>query len=370
MQKKTRICQVSSVHKTFDTRIFKKICVSLTEKYDVYYVSANAKNEVVNGVNIIGVELPQSRYKRFFKLDRVYKQLCLIDADVYHFHDPELLSIGAKIHRRLGKKVIFDSHEDGPMQFLTKEYLPQWFAYMVCKIYTVYEKYYLKKYDAVVSVTPSIIERLKKINPNTYQITNYPKYKDVDIQGNTYENKVCFFGGILPQWMHDKIIMALKGINVKYILAGPVYPPNLLEKLLTEENREQIEYKGIIKQEECLHYMRQCSAGLAIIDYVANFGGKLGTLGNNKLFEYMLQGIPVVATDCVLWKEIIDKYKCGICVNPHCINEIRDAILYYVNNPAIAREHGRNGQEAVKAVFNWETQERVLFNMYNNLLRT
>lgn len=362
-----RVCQVSSVHPTFDTRIFHKICVSLAKEHEVFYVSANAKSEEISGVHIIGVDLPRSRIRRVLSLNRIYRRLCEINADVYHFHDPELMSIGTKIRRKYGKRVIFDSHEDGPMQFLTKEYLPRWAAYVASKIYTVYEKHYLKKFDAIVSVTPSIVERLKRINSNTYQITNYPWCTEVDIQENKYENKVCFFGGILPQWMHDKIIKALSGLDVKYVLAGPVYPPDFLEKQINDDNKSKIEYLGRISHNECLKYMRLCSAGLAIIDYVPNFGGKLGTLGNNKLFEYMQQGIPVIATDCVLWKDIINKYKCGICVNPHNIDEIRSAINFYISNPSVAKEHGCNGQEAVKKEFNWETQEKILLRMYKEI---
>jgi wbpH len=366
MQKRIKVCQVSSVHKTFDTRIFHKICKSLTKQYDVIYISANAKNEKKDGVDIIGVEIPSSRWKRVFSLNKIYETMVSVDADVYHFHDPELMSLGAKIRRKKGKKIVFDSHEDGPMQFISKEYLPKWIAVIASWVYTIYEKYYLKQYDAVVSVTPSIVERLKRINPHTYQITNYPKYVK-NGQVHEYERKVCFFGGILPQWMHDTIIEAIRATDVTYVLAGPVYPRDLLEKYLQDDKRKQIQYLGVIPHLQCLEIMHHCSAGLAIIDYVPNFGGKLGTLGNNKLFEYMQEGLPVIATDCILWEQIVKKYQCGICVNPHDVNAIKDAILFYANHPDIAAEHGKNGRRAVKDEFNWQTQEVILFEMFNNI---
>ena len=362
-----KVCQVSSVHKTFDTRIFHKICKSLAKHYDVTYISVNAEEEQIDGVNIVGVELPVSRWKRLFRLNRVYKKMLSVDADIYHFHDPELMSLGAKIKHKKGKKIVFDSHEDGPMQFISKEYLPRWIAVIASWLYTIYEKHYLKRYDAVVSVTPSIVDRLKKINPHTYQITNYPKYEDKD-ETHYYERKVCFFGGILPQWMHDTIIEAIKGTDVTYILAGPVYPKDLLDKHLQVDKSAQIQYLGVLPHKKCLDIMHSCSAGLAIIDYVPNFGGKLGTLGNNKLFEYMQEGLPVIATDCTLWEEIINKYQCGICVNPHDVKAIRDAILYYTNHPKIAEEHGNNGRRAVEEEFNWQTQETILLEMYNSLI--
>ena len=168
---------MSSVHKTFDTRIFYKICLSLTKRYEVYYVSANAKTEDVSGVHIEGVELPQSRIKRMFSLGRVFRKLIEIDADIYQFHDPELLYLGLKLKHR-GKKVIFDSHEDVPQQLLEKGYYPSWCKKPISFIYTLIEKYCLKRYDAVISVTPSIVERLATINPLTVMVTNYPPFEE------------------------------------------------------------------------------------------------------------------------------------------------------------------------------------------------
>lgn len=96
-----------------------------------------------------------------------------VDAEVYHFHDPELMRLGVKMKNR-GKKVIFDSHEDVPMQILCKEYLPQITKKPISMLYSWYERRLLMCYDALISVTPSIVERLKTINPNTFMVTNYP----------------------------------------------------------------------------------------------------------------------------------------------------------------------------------------------------
>ena len=173
-----KVCHITSVHPAKDVRIFHKECRSLAKEYEVYLIAPNAQDEIVEGVHILGVSLPKGRLKRMLNLDAVYKKALEVDAAVYHFHDPELMRIGLKLQRK-GKKVVFDSHEDVPQQLLTKEYLPFWSKRPLSAIYAAIEKRCLRQYDALVSVTPSIVERLEKINPKTVMVTNYPSVLEI-----------------------------------------------------------------------------------------------------------------------------------------------------------------------------------------------
>ena len=168
-----KICHVTSIHPVKDVRIFWKECISLSKRYDVSLIAPNTDDRDDQGIHIYGVELPTGRYRRQRCLNRVFDKMIEVDADVYHFHDPELMRIGVKMKNR-GKKVIFDSHEDVPMQILCKEYLPKITKKPISMAYSLYERYLLKQYDALISVTPSIVERLAQINPSTFMVTNYP----------------------------------------------------------------------------------------------------------------------------------------------------------------------------------------------------
>lgn len=172
------ICHVTSVHPAKDVRIFHKECRSLAKEYEVYLIAPNVKDEIAEGVHILGVSLPKGRLKRMLNLDAVYKKALEVDAAVYHFHDPELMRIGLRLKRK-GKKVVFDSHEDVPQQLLTKEYLPSWSKKPLSAIYAAIERRCLKQYDALISVTPSIVERLETINPRTVMVTNYPSVSEI-----------------------------------------------------------------------------------------------------------------------------------------------------------------------------------------------
>ena len=69
-------------------------------------------------------------------------------------------------------------------------------------------------------------------------------------------------------------------------------------------------------------------------------------------------------------KEIVDEYDCGICVDPHDIEAIADAINYFISHPDIARQKGENGRKAVEEKYNWGMQEKILFEMYDKILKS
>lgn len=364
-----KICHVTSLHSWKDTRIYYKECISLSKVFDVTLVAPNTKDLVENGISVRGVNLPDinSRLKRFLQLKRIIPILVDIDADIYHFHDPELMRIGILMKKK-GKTVIFDSHEDVPLQIMEKGWIPSWIRPSVSRMYAFYEKRYLKKYDAVVTVTPSIVERLNKINTNVYQITNYPIIKDFQDE-RKWGNSICFAGLVGPSWMHANIVESIKDLGVKYNVAGHMYPDGYFQQLIKDlPYKERITYVGRLPMEKVSSFIQSNSIGMALCDYVPNMGYKIGSLGNTKLFEYMMAGVPVIATDFDLWKDIVEKYNCGICVNPHDVEAIRNAIVTLLSNPEKLKEMGNNGRKAVEALYNWSTQEEVLLSMYKKIL--
>lgn len=365
----TKVCHFTSVHSATDGRIFWKECCSLAKAgYEVFLVAPNAGNEIKNGVQIIGVPLKMRNrfYRMFFFSKEVYKIALSLNAEIYHFHDPELL-VYANCLKKKGKKVIFDSHEDVVNQILQKKYLSL-FRYCIAWLYKIYEKRILSKIDAIISVTPHIVTRLRCINKNTYQITNYPlleeKYENVRCDNQ----EIVFAGGISSLWLHENIIKALRYApeEVKYTFAGPG-SNKYLDKLKALDIDKRTNYLGILSRQKVMQLYRHAFLGIAMMDYVPNAGYRIGTLGNNKLFEFMNAGLPVICTDFILWKEIIDKWKCGIYVDAHDIHAIGMAINTLYSNPELARKMGENGMKAVMNEYNWSTQEKILLKLYKEL---
>jgi glycosyltransferase involved in cell wall biosynthesis len=88
----------------------------------------------------------------------------------------------------------------------------------------------------------------------------------------------------------------------------------------------------------------------------------------NKLFEYMAAGLPVIASDFPLWRQIVTEADCGICVDPTDSDQIANAITELMSNPARRLEMGRNGIRAVLSLYNWSTEEQKLIGLYASTL--
>ncbi|HHV39744.1 MAG TPA: glycosyltransferase family 4 protein, partial [Tepidimicrobium sp.] len=89
--------------------------------YDVILVCPGDSGSYQKGVYRDSIPLPQSRRER---LTRSMYEACNAalahKADLYHFHDPDLIRIAPRL-KRSGAKVVYDSHEDVRAQIRTKE---------------------------------------------------------------------------------------------------------------------------------------------------------------------------------------------------------------------------------------------------------
>lgn len=366
MNKSKKVCIVSNMHPFYDLRVVEKEAKSLAKRYDTYLIMANEKDRDYDGIHVVGVDLPTARLRRMFTLKPVLKKMIEVDADVYHFEDPELLPLRSALQKR-GKKVIFDSHEYFADLILTKLWIPAPLRKPLSWLYKRYEKRNYPKFDALISVTPFIIEKFKPLNPNTYQVTNYPILVPF-VDNRQWGKSVSFAGAIMWEWMHDKIINSLSKTNARYLLAGSSNP--YCEELQKLENWNRVDYVGRLTSDKVYAFLQQSSAALHISSYKdPNTGYKKGTLGVNKMFEYMNAGMPIICSAHEIWKEIIDKYECGICVDPESETEIAEAINTLVNDQSLAKRMGDNARRAAEVEFNWGEQEKILYELYDKLLK-
>ena len=362
-----RVCHFTSAHKATDDRIFLKECVSLAENnYEVYIVGIG-ETGVLSGVNIIGFEPPTGRFERFLQFGKkVYKTAKELDCDIYHFHDPELLYYGLKLKKQ-GKKVIFDSHEDVSAQILDKYWIPKVMRKFVSALYKCLEAYVVRSLDAVVTATPYIANKISKHNKNTRDVRNYPILDNIliltkNISYFQKENTVCYVGGLTEQRGISDMIEAIDNCPSNLVLAGTIESEyqNSLTKI---PGYAKTVFAGYLAPNDVYQIYGRSRVGLCVLHNTHNHYNSLPI----KMFEYMAAGLPVVASNFPLWREIIEENNCGICVEPTDVAQITQAINYLLKNPDEAERMGKNGRKAIEEKYNWNSEKVKLFELYKQL---
>ncbi len=365
-----KVCHLSSGHSTNSVRILHKECCSLlNEGYHVSYVALENKNVPRTQVKIITITKPKSRWHRFLiSTHQVYKQAIQVNAHCYHIHDPEMIPYALKLKKR-GKKIIYDVHEDLPRQMLVKTWIPMVVRGLLAKCVEKFENIAAKKFHAVVCATETIQERFAKFHPQVVLVCNYPildekklvEKSDITKSANT----VCYVGAVTKARGITEMIQAIDMADARFDLAGKFDSKELRKNVMNMSGWKKTNYMGFLGREEVMKVLGGSCAGFVVLHPQGQHADSLPV----KMFEYMLVGLPVIASDFPLWKKIVDEHHCGICVNPLDVREIARAIKWIIEHPEEAHQMGQNGQRAVLAKYNWANEEKALISLYDKLFK-
>lgn len=366
--KKIVVCHLTSVHKWDDIRIFHKECVSTAQNgIEVHLVATKTNDKIEKGVHIHGINFStKSRLKRFFKTSKlVYQKAIEINADIYHFHDPELMIYGLKIKKK-GKKVIYDVHEDLPRQIQTKHWIPKSIRSIVSFFVEKIENRIVKKMSYVVTSTENIKERFASLNSNVSTIYNYPIIEEnIELPDwSQRQNSICYVGGIMRgRGILELVNVLEENSKVDLNLAGIYSPESLKDELILMQGWSKVNDFGFVNRKEIIKILNKSKIGMVTLHPTQSYIESLPI----KLFEYMYAGLPVIVSNFPIWQSIINESGCGISVDPLDVNRISSTIDYLIENSEIAEEMGRRGREAVLEKYNWKIEEEKLINIYLNL---
>lgn len=365
------IVHLTSVHSRYDTRIFFKECRSLSKAgYQVGLIVADGKgDEIKDGVSIFDVGLTQNRFNRMLRTTRkIFKKAIEIDAKIYHLHDPELIPLGLKL-KKVHKKVFFDSHEDLPNQILGKHYLYGPFRSLLSRSLALCEKLVYKNLDGIIAATPFIREKFLNIHYNVIDVNNFPIYgelEDSEKVSTSRKKQVCYVGAIGTIRGIKEMVKAMEIVrtDVRLVLGGRFYEKNLVHEIKKVRGWASVDELGWLDRVAIRSVLNTSVAGMVTLHPIVNYLDSLPV----KMFEYMSAGLPVIASNFPLWKEIVEGNDCGLCVDPLNPKAIAEAIDFFVENPNKGVQMGKNGQKAVKEKYNWSNECIKLLRLYEQTL--
>lgn len=367
-----KICHISSVHKLNDVRIFHKQCVSLAAAgYDVILIACDANIEPNNGVTLLKLKGKGNRlFRILFGNYYVYRLAKAQEADIYHFHDPELLPYGFFLKLMTKAKVVYDSHECYPDFFLQKEWIHFKFRKLLSRLVKVFEDYVVNRIDLVVAATPHISKRFASLKTHVVTINNYPLKNEFSFYGKMEDGKekdgFCYVGtinelrGII--YLLDALDYIPKGIE--FYLAGTFTDSISENKAKNHKNWNRVKFMGQVGRSGIYEIFKKSFAGIVTLLPAPNhiFSQPV------KLYEYMAWGLPVICSDFEEWKKIVQSEKCGLSVNPTSAYDIGFAINYLFAESKIRKRMSENGVRLIRTKYAWEFEAAKLLSAYEDIL--
>lgn len=362
-----RVVHLSSVHPRHDVRVFHKEAVSVAKNYETFLVLADGEGNAVKGnVSIVDVGRPKSRIVRLLLTTwLVFFKAYALKASLYHFHDPELIPM-ALILKLLGKKVIFDMHENTDLQLLEKPWIPTLVRRPLSKVYSVCERIACSCFDHVV-VPQYVMKDKYKLGSKTTVICNFPSsYENDAILSDGSRFELIYSGSVSNARGFENMLSLIEeliGFDSRYVLkiAGKL-SENQIKKVDNSIASENIYLLGYLTKEEL--YRAYSTAGFGLILF--NNVGQYGMAYALKLFEYMQNGLLVVMPNFGDWLTFNEDYQAGITIDPSNSKEIASQI-HALSDEDLASIRASN-KRLVSEVFTWSSQENKLFETYRAIL--
>jgi glycosyltransferase involved in cell wall biosynthesis len=367
---RTKIAHLSSVHPPRDPRIVLKECSTLAAAgMEVVYVCPHAQDESVNGVRVHAVPFRRGRLSRVTATAfDVWKTALREKPAVFHVHDPELLPL-AILARLAGHRVVYDVHEDLPLQVLAKHWIPRPLRPPMAWAAKWLERLAARALSGIVAATPQIGARFP--SQKTVVVQNFVMLDELAVTAPTpyceRPNSFVYIGGIAAIRGAVEMVEAIGAVaahlGARLALAGPVSHAALAAELERHEGWGRVDFHGWQSRAEVAVHLHRARAGILVIHPTENYLESYPV----KLFEYMAVGLPVIVSDFPLWRAMIGDVGCAIFVDPLDAKEITAAMTWILEHPDEAERMGAKGPAAARDRFNWNVEAAKLLAFYRTL---
>jgi len=377
MLKSKKVVLFSTVHKILDTRISYRMANTLAENgYKVKLYAVESDKPDIKNVEIIPLKKYRSRFKRFILSLAIFFRLIRDNADIYHFHDPELIPTSIFLSL-VGKKVIYDSHEHYPDVLIDRYWIPKPAKKIIASLYNLFEYIGLKLFAGMIVADEMNETKYKNKSINLALIHNYP-LEEIILSEEEFENKennhtLLYLGKIFEIRGIDNLLKMVSIVKnevpqIKLRLVGESYLSTYKQELL-----KKIQVLGIeeyVSIEEAVPYCnikevtKNSDIGLMIFRPTLNNM----QITPNKMFEYMAGGLPIVASDFPAMGSIIRQENCGLLVNPENLQEISDKIKKLLKEKDLRKKLAYNGYKAAVKKYNWKAESKKLTEFYKRII--
>lgn len=365
-----RICVLTSVHPPLDTRVFYRQARSTAAAgFEVTLIAPGAPQQPVEGVAFRSLPTAGGRPGRLLRWPVLFVKALRTRADVYHFHDPELLPWGVLLHWVTRRPVVYDSHEYLEEDILGKAWIPARARRVVAAVSGRVERWCARRLSAVIAVTDEMRERFLVVQPRTITVKNLPPAPAIAYPPSE-RRPIVAYAGLMNRERGLDILYETARLVREHVPAAEFHILGNLEwdGLPADQSRPKeewaaagIRFLGTVPASDVAALISTASVGwLPRNPHVAN-----NLLAwPNKLVEYMIVGLPVVASDLPLQARVVREHSCGRVVEALSARAHAAAIVELLNDPFAAREAGERGRKAAQEHYTWEAEAQKLQSLY------
>lgn len=359
----------------------KKVCIAFLGNPDFDSRVTNLSNSLTSdgcNVHVIGFDWQTDGFKSrlgdksiyqlkksgfslyfYFKFAFVLlRELLKQKADIYFAEDIYTLPFVVFVSKLKGGKVYYESRE--LYAYLGGLRNKKKLQNAIKKI----EKYFIKHVAWVITTGKMDAEFLQNfygIN-NTLVLRNLPLPQTptnrIDLRnqlGIPEDHKILLYQGVILEGRGIPfIIEAISRVgNVHFVILGQGEKENEFKQLTSNLNlSSRVHFMGAVPQPELINYTSAADIGLALIE---NISISYYYALPNKLFEYIMAGLPVVCSDLPQMKEVVENYNVGISVNLDTDSNFVDALIQLLADEKMINEYKANCKTASHEL-NWETE--------------
>jgi glycosyltransferase involved in cell wall biosynthesis len=300
-------------------------------------------------------------------------------ADIYHAHDVSALPacyIAACLHH---KPIIFDAHEmplfERPLSELGRS--RRWLH----KLLGVLLAYIVPRCAGIITVSPPIAEEIcsRYRVPEVTLIRNVPEYRAIPKSdrlrrylGLKPEVRIALYQGNLQTNRGlDRLVRAAAFLeqNIAIVMMGKNRGTTQaqLEALIASEGvADRVRILPPVPHAELLDWTASADIGLNVAssDYSLNVRYFLP----NKLFEYLMAGLPVLTSPLEAIVDVIKTYDVGQVMSSLAPADIGEAINRMLADPVGLARQRSNALEAARNEFYWEKERLQLIHLYQGIL--
>lgn len=370
-----RAVHISTVHSALDARIFYREAAALRDHgYEVVVVGVHPEDAVIDGIAIRGLAAVPGRLGRIARSwYRGLKAVRANAADIYHFHDPELIAALVLAKWLWGKRVVYDAHEDVALVML-KDWIPRWLRRPAAWLLGAADALAARRADAVVVPTRLLHEKYAPLARRVQTFINFPapdflKHRDAaNLPWDRRRNEVVHLGtlslgrletivGVAQRFLarHEDWTWTLLGVHA--------YAEQWFRENVRDDVGGRLRVIGIMPHTEVPTLL---AAARLSINYHSLASRQIQVAIPLKVFEYLACGLPVVSTRVPLLAELVED-----CPAVAFVDEDPDAYLAAVEAMAARDDLAALGGEARRFSderFNCRVEGDKLAALYEDIL--